>query len=262
MVIATHNIMYGRFLDRLRRDYASLAARMRVDVLCLQENVHAGHTDHAEQIAQTLGPNYDVVRDDHDASVATIYNKAVLTVKESNLIHLPRLTSLSLVERIYLKEGLNERKFALATTFQRRCGRKVHIVNFHLEAGGGNHHRRNQMATIRDYLHTNKWSAPLVACGDANAFTVWGRKQAAVLRSVLAPILPFCPLTPGSHPTHFFARQREENLIARLCVLFGKWGIDLPQRFDVVCTNMNVQQQGQLRTFGSDHDLVWAKVQI
>jgi hypothetical protein len=40
--------------------------------------------------------------------------------------------------------------------------------------------------------------------------------------------------------------------------LLGKMGLDLPRRYDVVCTSVPVLRRGQVVTPDSDHDLVWA----
>ena len=54
--------------------------------------------------------------------------------------------------------------------------------------------------------------------------------------------------------------QREPKLTHRACVALGRVGLDLPRRYDVVCTNLSALARGQLRTPASDHDLLWARV--
>ena len=65
---------------------------------------------------------------------------------------------------------------------------------------------------------------------------------------------------PETRSTHYFARQNEPLLPHRIGVALGKMGIDLPRRYDVVCTNLAVSARGQIETLGSDHDLVWARL--
>ena len=45
-------------------------------------------------------------------------------------------------------------------------------------------------------------------------------------------------------------------------MLLGKLGLDIPLRYDVVCTNLTVTERGQVVTPASDHDLVWASIDL
>jgi len=60
--------------------------------------------------------------------------------------------------------------------------------------------------------------------------------------------------------THFFARANEPKLGQQLAVALGKFGFDLPRRYDIICSGASVQASGKLETKASDHDLVWARV--
>ena len=77
---------------------------------------------------------------------------------------------------------------------------------------------------------------------------------------MLAPLAALGAEDPGTAPTHYFARQNEPKVPHRVGVLLGKLGIDLPRRYDVVCTNLPVSARGQVATPDSDHDLVWARI--
>ena len=64
-------------------------------------------------------------------------------------------------------------------------------------------------------------------------------------------------------PTHFFARADEPKFGHQLAVMVGRLGLDLPRRYDVVCAAPRaVEAHGRVRTPGSDHDCVWARLRI
>jgi endonuclease/exonuclease/phosphatase family metal-dependent hydrolase len=131
---------------------------------------------------------------------------------------------------------------------------------FHLDTAGGNRHRATQVDAIATTLSERNLHHEFVACGDTNAFA-W-RRQPAVLSRLLAPLAALGATDPDSRPTHFFARQNEPKLPHKIGVLLGKLGIDLPRRYDVVCTNLPVTERGQVVTPDSDHDLVWARIEL
>jgi hypothetical protein len=39
-------------------------------------------------------------------------------------------------------------------------------------------------------------------------------------------------------------------------------GLDVPGRFDVVCTDLPTEAHGRVETPESDHDLVWARLRL
>ena len=257
VVVATHNIMGGRLLSPLLDYYRSLKHNPGLGVLCLQENQSSGNGHHAEEVANALGPEYAIAHDLHELSVATIYNRDFFEVEHTELIALPALTQLSWVERLYMSAG--ERKHALVTTLRHEGGTMA-VVNFHLEAGGGNTHRKGQMERIANWLETRGHTGSVTACGDSNSFALRG--QLSALQFVLSPLRRFGARDEGKSPTHYFSRMREPRFVKKILVALGKLGIDYPRRLDVVCTNLPVLELGQMDTRESDHDLVWARVAL
>ena len=77
-----------------------------------------------------------------------------------------------------------------------------------------------------------------VACGDSNAFA-W-RRQPEALQRLLAPLAALRARadSEGRRPTHYFARQNEGKFVHGTGVLLGKLGLDIPLRYDVVCSNL------------------------
>jgi endonuclease/exonuclease/phosphatase family metal-dependent hydrolase len=262
ILVASHNVMHGRRLDALLPCYRALRADEGLDLLCLQEDRFL-EGDPAERpsarIAAALGGDYQIVRDDGAPGLALLIDRRTLAPGEGGIIPLPRLASLSWFERRYIVGGKTKQKHALWATLRARAGDLAFTaVSFHLETAGGHRQRMSQMAALAAALGERNLQGRLCACGDTNAFS-WraGRRQ---LDSLLAPFAAFGAGDPETRPTHYFARQNEPLVPHRIGVALGKIGIDLPRRYDVVCTNLAASARGQIETLGSDHDLVWARL--
>lgn len=261
MITASHNLMSGLRLSGLIAEHVSLRDSEGLDLLCIQENDpiagDGGHDRCAPPIAGALGAGYRVLWSAEAPRLAMIYDGAALECTDHAIIELPRLHRLNRLERLYIAGGVVTRKHAQIATFNRPGGASFTAINFHLDTAGTNHHRRAQIAAIAAALDA-RGARRIIACGDTNAFG-W-RRQLAKLRHVLAPLAARGAADPGRRPTHYFARQREPKLTHRAAVALGRLGLDLPGRYDVVCTNLEPRSRGQRITPDSDHDLVWAKV--
>lgn len=262
LVAASHNVMHGRMLDALLPGYLALRDREGLDLLCLQEDRFldgdAGGRPSA-RIAAALGGERRIVRDEGVPGLALVIDGGRLLVEDAGIVPLPRLASLSWFERRYIVGGKTKQKHALWATLRARAGGEAFaVVSFHLDTAGGQPQRAAQMRALADALRARDLHRRLCACGDTNAFS-WraGRRQ---LDRLLAPLAAFGADDPERRPTHYFARQNEPLLPHRIGVALGKLGIDLPRRYDVVCTNLPVSARGQIDTPGSDHDLVWARL--
>jgi hypothetical protein len=262
IVVASHNVMHGRMLDALLPCYPALRDREGLELLCLQEDRFLDGDPDARpsaRIAAALGGEVQIVRDDGAPGLALVVDGGTLVVGDAGIIPLPRLASLSWFERRYIVGGKTKQKHALWATLRARAGGEPFTVaSFHLDTAGGHRQRAAQTAALADALRARNLHRRLCACGDTNAFS-WraGRRQ---LDHLLAPLAAFGAADPESRPTHYFARQNEPLLPHRIGVALGKLGIDLPRRYDIVCTNLPVSARGHLETPGSDHDLVWARL--
>jgi len=148
----------------------------------------------------------------------------------------------------------------LAKLRARETGARFAAGCFHLDTAGGNGHRATQVEAIAGALRARNLQDAFVACGDTNAFA-W-RRQAEALRALVSPLAALGAVDPDTAPTHYFARQNEPKLPHRIGVLLGKLGIDMPRRYDVVCTNLPASERGRVVTPDSDHDLVWARIAV
>jgi endonuclease/exonuclease/phosphatase family metal-dependent hydrolase len=251
--------MHGVQLETLLPHYEELRAREGLDVLCLQEDTVTHRGRLSERIAESLGPRYQVVGADAQPGLALVCDAERVTCTRAELVPLPMLPSLSWFEKLYIAGGKAKPKYALFAELRPRGHTSAFgVVSFHLDTAGCNHHRRRQVQTIAQGLCERGWQHRFVACGDTNAFSL--RTQIATLRRVLSPLTAYGADDPDVRPTHWFGRQHEPKLTHRACVALGRLGLDLPRRYDVVCTNLSALARGQLRTLGSDHDLLWARV--
>jgi endonuclease/exonuclease/phosphatase family metal-dependent hydrolase len=257
-LVASHNLMHGARLRDLLPHYVELRDQAGLDVLCVQEDIATDDGRLSERIAGSLGGGFAVVRDDHPG-LALVYDSDRVTCTTHALVPLPRLQSLSWFEKLYIAGGKTRPKFALVAELEPKSGdESFAVVSFHLDTAGCNGHRLRQVETIAQALCERGWQHRFVACGDTNAFSL--RRQIATLRRVLSPFSAHGAEDPEVGPTHWFSRQREPKLTHRACVALGCLGLDLPRRYDVVCTNLRALARGQLRTPGSDHDLLWARL--
>jgi endonuclease/exonuclease/phosphatase family metal-dependent hydrolase len=274
LVVASHNVMHAVGLPRLLRHYTALRDEVGLGVLCLQEDREAASARIAAAAgACTDGGAYDcAAADDGDdgraghrdpSGLAILYDRRRLRCTARSRVPLPRLAALTWLQRRYIESGAPEQKYAQLAAFEPLDGRAPFtVVNFHLDCAGDNHHRRAQIARIADVVGSGAWPRRLVACGDTNAFVWRPRRHPAALRGLLAPLAAHGAVDPDQRPTHFFARQHEPHLGHRITVALGRLGLDLPLRYDVVCTNLPVVARGQTSTPASDHDLVWAALRV
>ena len=262
IVVATHNLMHGRHLEALIPHYLALCDRQGLDLLCLQEDRFldggAGQRPSA-RIAAALGDGYQIIADEGCPGLALVVDGRRVSQSAGGIIPLPRLTALSWFERRYIVGGKTKQKHALWAALRAGGGGPPFTaVSFHLDTAGGKRQRASQVAALSAALAERGLHHRLVACGDTNAFA-W-RRGRGTLDALLAPLAAFGAGDPETRPTHHFARQDEPMIPHRIGVALGKIGIDIPLRYDVVCTNLPAVARDQIATSGSDHDLVWARL--
>ena len=260
LLFASHNQMRGRALAGLVSHYRRLRERRGLDVLCLQENATLCGRTHASEVARALGSTYAALDEGSaETGQAIVYDRRRLRLLDARFLPLPRLPRLSWLQRRYIASGAPEQRIAqVAVLAPVDGGDAITVVNFHLDCAGDLSHRRRQVERILGEIAHARWPRRVVACGDTNAFS-WQR-QLAALRWLLAPFQRLGARDVDDRPTHWFSRQREQLLTHRLAVAVGHLGLDLPHRYDVVCTTQPVVACGQITTVESDHDLVWAQL--
>ena len=262
LVIATHNLMNGLRLPALIRHHRRLRDDVGLDVLCIQENATSRRGAHVDRIATALGPQYSQVSDVTKCRLGIIYDRHRMQCDSVDLIPLPRLDKLRLIERTYIVEGSTQQKYAQIARFTTANSAPITVANFHLDTAGSNQHRAKQLAHIANALATESLAAQFVACGDTNTFALPRRRQQVILRDMLQPLTKLGGRDTGHDPTHHFSRQGEATVAHRLAALAARFLFDLPLRYDVLCTNVNSERAGTHVTVESDHDLVWAKLQL
>jgi hypothetical protein len=66
----------------------------------------------------------------------------------------------------------------------------------------------------------------------------------------------------GSAATHWFARQDEPGWLHYLVRSLARLGLEIPSRYDVICSDLPTVAHGRVETVESDHDLVWARLEL
>jgi endonuclease/exonuclease/phosphatase family metal-dependent hydrolase len=249
--------MEGLQLQALCAHHRSLCDDVGLDILCIQENRRAAEGVHADTIEANLGEHYTHICDDPESGVSVVYDTRRVDLIGWELFPLPRADKMSWFERAVVLDGRPEQTRALLAVFE-RDGQRFTLVNFHLDTVGGTRHRAAQTHAIAELLEQRNLSARVLVCGDTNAFAF--RRQPAALARVLAPFEALGATDPRTEPTHFFARQNEPKLAHRAVVALGRLGLDMPMRYDVMCTNLDVSARGHVTTVESDHDLVWVAI--
>jgi endonuclease/exonuclease/phosphatase family metal-dependent hydrolase len=268
VLVATHNLMHGVRLPRLIERYLALQRDVGLDILCVQENTRTGGRTHSARIAAALGPRFAQVAEPDRTDTGILYDNECFRLVDAQRIALPRLTELNWLERRYIASGRPEQKYAQLAVLEPTNAAPFVVVSFHLETAGTNQHRRAQIGAIAAALTDRGATERAVICGDTNAFVLRARQQPAAMRALLAPLWSrgFGDLAAGAdledRATHFFARQHEPRLTHRLTVLLGKLGLDLPLRYDVICSDLPARGCGVASAPESDHDIVWAALSV
>jgi len=257
VIIATHNLMEGLQLGALCEHHRRLRDEVGLHLLCVQENRRTADGLHVDRIEAALGEDYDHIGEDPEAGVSVVFDSRRVDVVEWEMFALPAVDSMSWIERAVILDGRPAQTRALLATVETGDGAFT-LVNFHLDTVGGTRHRARQTRAIAALLDDRGLGGRVVVCGDTNAFALRG--QPAALGEILAPFEQMGARDPGTEPTHFFARQNEPKLAHRAVVMLGRLGLDLPMRYDVVCTNLDTTGRGHITTPESDHDLVWVAI--
>lgn len=244
--------MHGLRLAHLLPTYKTLSRTLGLTLLCLQET-RAGH---AEAIAEELGL---AVLARPNEGLGMVYDAERLALTELALVPLPKLIAMPRFARFYMQSRDPEQKYALVCRAEPRDGSAPFtVVNFHLDAAGGNIHRGAQLRFVVDALRTQQLTDRLVACGDANIFALVRHSRAYA--RLLEPLTEVGAVDPETRATHWFGRSRDPKLAQRVMVRLGKLGLDAPRRYDVMCTNLPLAKRGQVETPDSDHDLLWIQL--
>ena len=263
IVVASHNLMRGTHLGALARHHRQLREQTGLDLLCLQEaRVEPSGSLQVHRLARALGDWAEVIEGDPVHGVALIFDKTRLRLVRHEAFLLPRWEHMSTFERRVLLDDRPAQIEALLAVFEDECGQRFAAVDFHLDTVGGTRHRCAQIDAIARRLRADDLVSRVVACGDTNAFSVSTRWQPSILAEILAPLSALGMRDAGEAATHWFARQDEPGMLHFLVRGLARLGLDVPSRYDVICTDLPTVAHGRVETVESDHDLVWARLAL
>jgi endonuclease/exonuclease/phosphatase family metal-dependent hydrolase len=263
VVIASHNLMRGTHIDALAAHHRGLRERTGLDVLCLQEaRREPCGTLQVRRLARALGDWADVIEGDPVHGVALVYDRTRLRLVQHETFLLPRFERMNAFERRVLLDDRPAQIEALLAVFEAQDEQSFAVVDFHLDTVGGTPHRRAQVDAIARRLRADGLASRVVACGDTNAFAVASRWQPRTLADILAPLSALGMRDEGTAATHWFARQDEPGWLHYLVRSMARLGLEIPSRYDVICTDLPTLAHGRVETVESDHDLVWAELSL
>ena len=261
VLIASHNLMHGLRLPALIPHYVALREERGLDLLCLQEDRFLTEGDDLPSTGsrrrsapiqrgaerRLSGPR---LRHRHaNARVRRAIDRPAPAAGGAERVRTPLHRG---------REDQAEIRCCSPSCARGPAARRSRPAASTWTPRAVTRHRATQVEAIAGALRERNLHRAFVACGDTNAFAL--RRQPEALQALLAPLAALGAVDPGTRPTHYFARQNEPKLPHRTGVLLGKLGIDLPRRYDVVCTNLPAPERGQVVTPDSDHDLVWARI--
>lgn len=260
IVVASHNLMRCLELDALIARHRELQVAQGLDVLLLQEAVVDEGDAHIRQIAAALGSEYRYRALDAYLAPALIYNGARFHCSQSFQLRLPVPEKISWVTRKLLFEDKPIERHAIGALLHPRDAADIDplaVASFHLDAFRDNKFRIRQLNALYEFLRRHDLHRRLILGGDTNFFRIRRRAQRIMMREVLEAIGLF---DSGLRPTHYFKRQEKGPKFAhRVPHYLGKVGLDWPERYDIVASNLHALDSGTISTPESDHDLVWAR---
>jgi endonuclease/exonuclease/phosphatase family metal-dependent hydrolase len=262
LVIASHNVMHGLRLAELLPTYRALVATTGLSLLCVQENQARDTGSHAEVIREVLGARFAICSSNEAMGLAVVYDQDCVSVQPEFVVALPKLAHMPRLAHLWMASRDPEQKYGQVITVTPKSGQSFTMINFHLDAAGGNQHRQMQLAAVTTAVTARNVHHRIVACGDANIFTLTRWRHRRAYDRLLSPLADIGAVDDDTRPTHFFARSREPKWGQRLLHALGRFRFDLPRRYDVICTNLEVLGRGQVETPDSDHDLLWARIAL
>jgi len=280
ILVVSHNIARGGTgsAKTLFARYARLERKLRrpIDVLCLQEQQTFDGKNLADEICRMLNGDYAVHVDSvpRTSSLppfpdpAVIWNTRTLRRIATLLKPIPRLECYSRRAQMFATDEAQQRLVA-GVRFRDASGSLLDVWSVHLDAWGGNAHKAQQLLSVVTPPESQYGipPAPLperkIICGDTNIYAPCHLPSRRLQRRALRQILDRAGIQdPGSQPTFFYQRLLGSDMQTRLLRMLGRMRMLVPSKFDVVATSMPVTAYGVAKASESDHNLVWAVIDV
>lgn len=293
ILVASHNIERGdgaKTLHQLSGKYDRILAQLPrpIDVLCLQEQQRHSGENLAPLLRWKLGNNTGVHFDNRrrremkrhaaDYTVpyvfpdpAILWNADRLRAGRRTLHPILRIAEYDIMGKIFAIDDPQQR-FSAGVRLQLNESKPFDVVSFHLDAWGGNGFKEQQLQSVVTALDANighdRDGNPVtnraIFGGDTNIYTPFWIPSARLQRREFHRILRSAGLyDSGSEITHHYNRTRGNTAPARIIRTAKRVGLLKDSRFDTVAVrNLPILHQGAIETPWSDHDFVWAIVDV
>lgn len=284
ILIASHNIGRGEAIPQLHhvgKVYLQIreALPRSIDVLCLQEQQRSNWHNIADDIATFLAPNkrykafFDRGVDTHKNNIvlslppvfpdpAIIYDSDRLYASSWMFTDIPKLDRYDLPGRIFSTDKPRQRTVA-SMEFRLKGGDPFSITSFHLDAWGGNAHKQSQLVAASDAVSHRFNEERRIMCGDTNIYApLWIPSQKLQRREFNRILKSAGVEDPSKDQTHHYSRLPGDDAFVRIIRTANKLRLLARARFDTVAGNMPVVDYGTIDTPWSDHDLVWAIIDV
>lgn len=270
LIVMTYNIQHGYQLDRIKNTLEKIGKN--IDIVCLQEMNHFKNKSLVKDIINKSLSQYEGLYYEHPSfgkhvGFATFWKKNKLSLTSSHKMLLPEFKGSSPLHHKLLMSSKDSRRGALIVTFKTQHGKKLRVVNVHLDWRGKPKHRLNQLNYITDFTNTLKKSDFEIICGDFNTIgplRLLGKKLFKQRQNLILSALGlnYSLTIPDANWTHDgLASFGSELPFYLLKKLLSKVGVHYYQKLDYIFVNgFEVMQSKVLLVKGSDHFPVIAEL--
>lgn len=267
--VVSYNVENGVNAQKIAENI-SIFHKMRVDVICLQETRKIPNRNFIEtSISSALGNNWkNILFLDENSPInglglSIFWNSKRLRLKKKQLIFLPRLNYLNIVEKILcyflVPKNIPPQRGAISLTFS--SGKKqFQIINVHLDWMGGMKHRLTQLQHA--IYSSNNYKIPQIICGDFNTVgpAINNSQNSDAISSILGS--EYKEVFPKIPYTHKIGVQNDPiyPLVSMIDNTFKLFHLHFAQKLDYVWyKKLKILEAKMLEIPGSDHFPLIAK---
>ncbi len=263
--LCSYNIQNGLQAREIIKNIQKVVS-LHTDVICLQEVRQLPNREFiGNQIQHALSSTWKTTfflgeNPLHDAGLCILWNSQKYNLIETTKVNLPRLASMSLVEKILLKAKSPPQRGALVGTFAHK-GTQFRVTNLHLDWQGGIIQRLKQLTFVKKYLRENSSVKYEIVCGDFNTVGTakYYKERIIELQNILGA--DFKESFPTLDATWEFKNSTPYYGAKFLHQLLLNLKVNYRQRLDYIWyKGFKLGESKVFRLFGSDHYLLMASL--